>query len=230
MAWRCGGSTNEELINNLFKNGLITSARVRDAMTKVDRAHYCPDPSTAYEDSPQLIGHEATISAPHMHANAAESLLSCLHPSATVLDIGSGSGYLTAVLANLVDPLGSVVGIEHIQALADLGKHNMEKSEEGRKMLADGKVRFVKGDGRKGWTGEGGEDGWDVIHVGAAAIELHSELIMQLKKPGRMFIPVEDTSNSFGDQYIWVVDKSITGEVTRKKLYGVRYVPLKDAP
>merc|ERR1712093_939634 len=78
--WRCGGKTNAELIENLFKNNLITSSRVRDAMLNVDRAHYCPDPEYAYEDSPQSIGHAATISAPHMHASAAESLLPYLKP------------------------------------------------------------------------------------------------------------------------------------------------------
>merc|ERR1712093_303051 len=182
MAWRCGGKTNAELIENLFKNNLITGSRV--------------------------------------------------------LDIGSGSGYLTAVLAELVSPqkessadagLARVVGLEHIKALRDLGERNMSKSERGSEMLKDGKVSFVVGDGRKGWTqGEDGEKGWDAIHVGAAAVELHQELVDQLRSPGRIFIPVEDARG--GGQYIWVVDKDANGSVTKKKTYGVRYVPLTDAP
>jgi protein-L-isoaspartate(D-aspartate) O-methyltransferase len=162
----------------------------------VDRAHYCPDPSYAYEDSPQSIGHAATISAPHMHASAAESLLPYLKPGARVLDIGSGSGYLTAVLAELVYPPqedvkgeageARVVGLEHIKALRDLGERNMMKSERGRSLLEEGKVSFVVGDGRKGWSeGEDKEKGWDAIHVGAAAAELHQELVDQLRSPGR---------------------------------------------
>lgn len=131
-----------------------------------------------------------------MHASAAESLLPYLKPGARVLDIGSGSGYLTAVLAELVYPQeedgkgeagkARVVGLEHIKALRDLGEGNMRKSERGKQLLAEGKVSFVVGDGRKGWReGDDGENGWDAIHVGAAAVELHQELVDQLRSPGR---------------------------------------------
>ena len=124
-----------------------------------------------------------------MHASAAESLLPFLHPKSRVLDIGSGSGYLTAVLAELIQRTGNsegkVIGLEHISALRDLGERNMGRSERGKNLLASGKVRFVAGDGRKGWKGDDGEQGWDAIHVGAAAVEMHSELVEQLKSPGR---------------------------------------------
>jgi protein-L-isoaspartate(D-aspartate) O-methyltransferase len=131
-----------------------------------------------------------------MHASAAESLLPYLKPGARVLDIGSGSGYLTAVLAELVYPQeedgkgeaakARVVGLEHIKALRDLGEGNMKKSARGKKLLGEGKVSFVVGDGRKGWSeGEDGEKVWDTIHVGAAAVELHQELVDQLRSPGR---------------------------------------------
>jgi protein-L-isoaspartate(D-aspartate) O-methyltransferase len=188
---------------------------------QVDRAHYAP--YAAYQDSPQPIGYEATISAPHMHASACSSLLPFLHSSAKVLDIGSGSGYLTHVLAEIVKPQGTVIGIEHIQPLVDLATTNMSKSEEGRQLQTSGHVKFIKADGRKGWPGEAP---YDAIHVGAAAVELHKELIDQLKAPGRLFIPVEDG----WEQYIFVVDKKEDGTVEKKKLYGVRYVPLTDAP
>ena len=137
----------------------------------------------AYQDSPQSIGYSATISAPHMHAAAAESLLPYLHPTARVLDVGSGSGYLTAVLANLIGPQGRVVGIDHIQGLVDLANKNMAKGNAGREWLEKGKVRFVKGDGRLGL--DDGEGGWDAIHVGAAAKEAHKALVDQLRAPGR---------------------------------------------
>ena len=158
-----------------------------------------------------------------MHANACESLLTYLTPDAKVLYIGSGSGYLTAVLANLVGPSGSVVGIDHIQPLVEMSNRNMAKSEEGRRMLDSGQVKFVKGDGRKGWK-EGAP--YDAIHVGAAAAEHHIELTDQLKAPGRLFVPVAEGWM----QHIYVIDKKEDGNLERKKLYGVQYVPLTDAP
>ncbi|KAI0098462.1 protein-L-isoaspartate O-methyltransferase [Daldinia grandis] len=267
MAWRSSGRNNVELVENLWRNKLITQPLVKSAFLKVDRAHYAP--SLPYEDSPQPIGHEATISAPHMHAHAVETLLPFLLPQADnnahqaarprrVLDIGSGSGYLTHVLAELVGDTGVVVGLEHIPALKDLGERNMAKSPEGRALLECGRVRFRLGDGRKGWSepspggaqpGVGGvaaaaaaaapdvargqerrdeAGGWDAIHVGAAAAVLHEELVRQLRSPGRMFIPVE--AEGGGEQYIWTVEKDELGNVERRKLYGVRYVPLTDAP
>ncbi|KAI0432740.1 protein-L-isoaspartate O-methyltransferase-domain-containing protein [Xylaria sp. FL1042] len=271
MAWRSSGKCNKTLAENLWINGMITTEAVKKAFLAVDRAHYAP--SRPYDDTPQSIGYSATISAPHMHANAAESLLPYLLPSSSsstrrprrVLDIGSGSGYLTHIFAELAGADAVVVGVEHIGALRDLGEVNMRKSPEGRALLASGRVRFRVGDGRKGWVepevlntaaaspsdaeaieagralGEKDEhgknvggaadesdaQGWDAIHVGAAAAELHEELVRQLRRPGRMFIPVEDEG---GLQYIWTVDKDEDGKIEKKKLFGVRYVPLTDAP
>ncbi|KAI9731469.1 MAG: hypothetical protein M1818_007859 [Claussenomyces sp. TS43310] len=213
---------------------------------QVDRAHYCPDLSTAYSDAPQPIGHRATISAPHMHASAAESILPYLDPPAAfptrsvrVLDIGSGSGYLTHVLAELAfankaNKAGEVVGVEHISQLTELGRTNMAKSADGRTFLEGGRVKFVTADGRNGHvstesSAQSEDEGWDAIHVGAAAKTIHPELIEQLRKPGRMFIPVDDDEYG-GSQHIWLVDKDEKGEVRTRKLFGVTYVPLTDAP
>ncbi|KAK1752870.1 hypothetical protein QBC47DRAFT_453576 [Echria macrotheca] len=233
MAWRSSGASNRDLIENLWRNDLIKNPQVKEAFLKVDRAHYAP--SSPYEDSPQPIGHEATISAPHMHATAVEHLLPYLVPSESrpaprVLDIGSGSGYLTHVMAELVGPDGVVVGVEHIAALRELGEKNMSKSPEGRELLESKRVRFRVGDGRKGWVEEG-EEGkkWDAIHVGASAKEVHPAMLAQLGSPGRMFIPVDDDSGGWS-QHVWCVDKDGEGKVSRKKLFGVRYVPLTDAP
>lgn len=221
MAWRSSGATNEALIDNLAQNGLITSERVKKAMKGVDRAHYAP--AAPYQDSPQPLGHRATISAPHMHANACESLLPYLRPGSRVLDIGSGSGYLTHVLAELVKPGGTVVGVEHIQPLVDMGTQNTRKSAEGRELMDNGGIKYVKADGRLGWR-EG--EPYDAIHVGAAAAGHQQELIDQLRSPGRLFIPVEENYM----QHIYVIDKDEKGNVTKKKEYGVQYVPLTDAP
>lgn len=173
-----------------------------------------------------------------MHAAAAAHLLAwlarrCPAPARRprVLDIGSGSGYLTHVLALLAGPAARVVGLDHLPALRALGEANMAKSPGGRALLAAGRVRFRLGDGRKGWREEGEEEGgeWDVIHVGASAAEVHPELLAGLARGGRMFIPVDDGDGE-GGQSVWTVDRDADGRVTRERLFGVRYVPLTDAP
>jgi len=158
-----------------------------------------------------------------MHASACDSLLPYLRDGSKVLDVGSGSGFLTHVLAELVKPSGTVIGIDHIQALTDMAIKNTEKSAEGRQLLDSGAVRFVTGDGRKGYP-EGAP--YDAIHVGAAAAEHHAVLEDQLKAPGRMFVPVEEGWS----QHIYVVDKDEDGKITKKKTFAVQYVPLTDAP
>lgn len=176
-----------------------------------------------------------------MHVHACELLLPYLNPNSHVLDIGSGSGYLTHVLTNLItddastSSKGSVIGIDHIKGLVDMCNTNMAKSESGRRLLESGKARFVLGDGRLGYP-EGGP--YDAIHVGAAAETMHAALIDQLRAPGRMFIPVESGGEngvrSFGlgggTQHVWVVDKKEDGSVVKEKIFGVSYVPLTDAP
>lgn len=174
-----------------------------------------------------------------MHCHACEYLIEHLHPGARVLDIGSGSGYLTHVMANLVagppgaSDQGQVIGIDHIPELVELAQNNMNKSKEGQALQKSGQVKFITADGRLGW-----KDGapYDAIHVGAAAEKLHPVLIDQLRAPGRLFIPVESetdgsTISSFGGgQYIWVVDKKADGSVHKEKVFQVSYVPLTDAP
>ncbi|CAO1620038.1 unnamed protein product [Sympodiomycopsis kandeliae] len=226
MAWTCSGKTNSELINNLSKKGLLSNERVKRAMTLVDRKNYClpSGASQAYSDSPQSIGYSVTISAPHMHAHAIESLLPFL-PSETnnsILDIGSGSGYLLACFHHLTTN-GKVVGIEHIQPLVDQSIQNLKNDKLGE-ALEKASIQVVKGDGRLGWP-----DGapYNAIHVGAASSpNVLATLEAQLARPGRLFIPVEDPDTL--DQDIYHVDKDSEGKITRKKMYGVRYVPLCD--
>lgn len=174
-----------------------------------------------------------------MHGHACEYLIEYLRPGARVLDIGSGSGYLTHVLANLVTgspgtkDQGQVIGIDHIPELVELARANMNKSNQGRALQESGQVKFITADGRLGWK-EGAP--YDAIHVGAAAEKLHPVLIEQLRAPGRMFIPVESEENGSGlsifggGQYIWVVDKKADGSVHKEKVFQVSYVPLTDAP
>lgn len=109
-------------------------------MLKVDRAHYCSahDP---YLDSPHFIGYGATISAPHMHAYALEVLADKLVEGAKVLDIGSGSGYLTACMAHMVGSRGVVFGVDHIKQLVKLSEENIKRDCED--FLASGRVKLI---------------------------------------------------------------------------------------
>lgn len=177
-----------------------------------------------------------------MHSHACEYLIDYLKPGYRVLDIGSGSGYLTHVLASLLTrPPSSaggsdsqVIGVDHIPELADMARYNMGKSEQGREFLESGWVKFVTADGRLGWK-EGAP--YDAIHVGAAAGEVPSLFIDQLHAPGRMFIPIdtegdESATGTLGlgkGQYIWIVDKNEDGSVHKEKVFQVSYMPLTDA-
>jgi len=86
----------------------------------------------------------------------------------------------------------------------------------------------VEGQGER--EGEDKDEGkWDAIHVGASAKKIHKELVDQLRSPGMMFMPVDDDEMGL-QQHIWEVKKDEQGEVTMRKLFGVRYVPLGDPP
>ena len=75
------------------------------------------------------------------------------------------------------------------------------------------------------------DDGWDAIHVGAAAVHLPCELVRQLRRPGRLFIPIrEGVCNCFPNTYIWIFDKDEEGNVTETKICQARFVSLMDAP
>ncbi|KAK9479300.1 protein-L-isoaspartate O-methyltransferase [Lipomyces japonicus] len=218
MSWRCSAASNSGLVENLYRSNLITTTRVRDAMASVDRAHFAPH--MPYKDAPIALGCGTTISAPHMHAMALSALDDYLKPGAHALDIGSGSGYLVAVMAKLVGPAGRVVGVEHIKQLNDAGEQRFKNAmPDGNELINRGNVEFVCADGRLGKPGEE----FDAIHVGAAINVVPDELLAQLKAPGKMFIPVGDFA-----QYIYEITKTESGQIVREKKFGVSYVPLTD--
>ncbi|GMT11050.1 hypothetical protein PFISCL1PPCAC_2347, partial [Pristionchus fissidentatus] len=215
MAWRCNGRSNAEMVEALRDAGLITSRRVEEAMMAVDRGDFAPN--QPYRDSPQGIGYHATITAPHMHANALERLHEHLFEGAKALDVGSGSGYLTAAMAVMVGPRGKVVGIEHIPQLVEMGRRNIEK-HHGH-LLRSGCIELVEGDGRVGKPIDGG---YNAIHVGAAAPTIPMELVRQLADGGRMVVPVGTSSEH---QDFIQIDRE-GDQFRQRKLHGVIYVPL----
>eukprot|EP01041_Mallomonas_annulata_P008166 gene8166-16785_t len=94
--WRCSSSSNEGLVTSLRDAGILKSEKAISAMKSVDRKNYARE--NPYADSPQPIGFGQTISAPHMHATVLEDLAHQIQrPDSRILDVGCGSGYLTAV-------------------------------------------------------------------------------------------------------------------------------------
>ncbi|CAF0749491.1 unnamed protein product [Adineta steineri] len=209
--------THADLIQPLIRKNIIKNERIKTAMLATDRLDFSTD--RLYEDAPQPIGYNVTISAPHMHAHALEMLHDKLIPGARVLDVGSGSGYLTACIARLIQPNGKVIGIEHIPELVQLSIKNISKN--GRSLFDDGILEIVSGDGRLGYS-QGGP--YDAIHVGAASTNRPNELIEQLKPGGRLVVPV-----GVGSQKMMIYDKTNDGhDIHERATLGVSYVPLTD--
>ena len=213
----------KNLLHDLQARNIIKEQKVFDAMLQVDRADFTPKSlyfSAPYVDSPLSIGHNATISAPHMHAYALEYLSPYCSNNIHILDVGSGSGYLTVALSKMINDSGLVVGIEHIDDLYKTSIKNISKNH--KKLLDDKKIVLLNEDGRKGIKEYAP---FKVIHVGAAAEEIPQELIEQLDNNGRMFIPVGKSNE---DQWIYLVDKDANGTLKKTRLMCVTYVPLTD--
>ncbi|XP_066331126.1 protein-L-isoaspartate O-methyltransferase-like isoform X4 [Miscanthus floridulus] len=127
--WSSGASDkNKSMVEQLQRYGVIRSTKVAEVMEAIDRGLFVPLGGTPYHDSPMPIGYNATISAPHMHAACLELLEKNLQPGMRALDVGSGTGYLTACFALMVGPEGRAVGVEHIPELVATSIENIKKS------------------------------------------------------------------------------------------------------
>ena len=231
------------VIQSTMQAGIIKYKPTQEAMTKVDRANYAGGRSGAYVDAPQPIGYGQTISAPHMHAHALEELMPTLqkaaqdHPDTElkILDVGCGSGYLTACFGRLVDrgpngPIlpvkGRVYGIDAWSELVDFSRANMMK--EDSELFDSGTVSLQFGDG---WEGLPDAGPFNAIHVGAAAATFPKSLMQQLAVDGVMVIPVGPdggVQNLYNVRKIKGSPKFDENDYVIKNLLGVhvRFVPL----
>lgn len=191
----------------------VSDKKVLNALLKVKRHLFVPanQKEFAYEDHPLSIGFQQTISQPYIVAYMTEFLQ--LKENDRVLEIGTGSGYQAAVLAELAK---EVYTIEIVKELADTAKDRL-------KDLGYTNVFVKHGDGFKGWKEHAP---FDAIIVTAAPDSIPEELVRQLKAGGRMVIPVGPVF-----QELYLITKTSQG-IEKKMLIPVRFVPMikGDAP
>lgn len=192
----------------LRKRG-IRDERVLDAMLKVPRHEFvAPEHrSQAYADHPVLIPQRQTTSQPYIIASMVQSAE--IRPEDRVLEIGAGSGYQTAVLAELAS---QVVAVERYADLAEAAHSVLER-------LGYRNVTIVTGDGTLGWPELAP---YDAIIVSAAAPRVPPALTAQLGPAGRMVIPVGTPE----EQVLQLVRKLPDGSIVVRALEGCRFVPL----
>jgi len=186
------------------------SPPVRRAMAKVERHRLIPEGqrSLAYRNHPLPIGGGQTISQPYIVALSADLLNA--KSGDIVLEVGTGSGYQAAVLAEIVSRVYS------IELIASLGDEARKRLQE----LGYGNIEVRIGDGYKGWPEKAPFNG---IVVTAAAPHVPAALVEQLKPGGRIVIPVGGTGEI---QYLKVLEKLADGAVSEKNVLPVRFVPL----
>lgn len=199
--------TRQRLVQRLMEQG-ITSIAVLDAIRDTPR-HLFVDEALAhraYEDTALPIGWNQTLSQPYIVARMTELVLALGRP-AKVLEIGSGSGYQTAILSQLV---GEVYAMERIKGLAD----------RSRKRFRELRLRNVQlrlADGLGGWPDKGP---FDVILSAAAPEQVPPGLVEQLVMGGRLVLPVGDR-----DQELQVITRTESGHET-EVIEAVKFVPM----
>lgn len=195
---------------SLYLDKQALDPRVMKAMGDVLRHEFVPliDRRFAYLNRPLPIGHGQTISQPYLVAVMTDLLRSA--PDHRVLEIGTGSGYQAAILAELVK---EVYSIEIIKPLGEQAKQRLAR-------LGYENISTKIGDGYYGWEEKAP---FDAIVVTAAASHIPPPLIKQLKVGGRMVIPV---GSQFMTQQLLLVTKGKGNKITTRQILPVRFVPL----
>lgn len=200
--------SNEKLISHLITAGVLYSPPLIKAFRKCDRILFIPEGmhTDTYGDYPLSIGMGQTISQPTTVA----IMLELLHPHAgnKILDIGSGSGWTTALLATTVGNDGFVEGVERISSLVEYGRNSLNRAhiKNASIELADPCVL-----GKPGHL-------YDRILVSASASHMPMTLLEQLKPTGTLVIPILES--------VWRITKDENGELNGYELPGFRFVPL----
>ncbi|MDG6099298.1 protein-L-isoaspartate(D-aspartate) O-methyltransferase [Alteromonas sp. ZYF713] len=187
----------------------ISNQKVLNAVASVPRERFLPDAlqHKAYQNTALPIGQGQTISQPYIVAKMSELLLAAPNPASSVLEIGTGSGYQTAILALLFP---QVFSVERIKALQFQAKRRMNQLDLHN-------IKMKHGDGWQGWSSKAP---YDCIIVTAAASSVPDALTDQLNEGGRLVIPVGDDQ-----QQLLCIDK-IEGELHSTTVEAVRFVPL----
>lgn len=189
----------------------ITDPRALEAMRRVPREAFVPecDRRDAYGDHPLPIGHGQTISQPYIVALMTQSLAP--RPGERILEVGSGCGYQSAVLAEMG---AQVFAAEFMGDLAEQAREKLDALGYG------GRVRIRSGDGRAAWLDEAPFDG---ILVACAPEHTPPELIAQLKPGGRLVLPAGPANQP---QTLLLVSKDPSGAIREEPICGVRFVPM----
>jgi len=202
-------AARKAMVEKQLRARLIKSEAVLDAMLNVPRHLFVPDDlqASAYDDSPLPIGLEQTISQPYVVAYMTEQL--GLAPGMRVLEIGTGSGYQTAILAYLGC---EVYSIEFLEDLAARAKNTLAA-------LSLGKIEVRHANGYLGWPEQAP---FDAIIVTAAPETVPEKLVEQLKEGGRMIVPVGEVHQI--QQLMRITKKE--GRAIEEDLISVRFVPM----
>ncbi|MGD0825943.1 MAG: protein-L-isoaspartate(D-aspartate) O-methyltransferase [Terriglobales bacterium] len=198
----------EAMVRKQLAERGIRDARVLDAMRQVPRHEFVPESArpSAYEDHPLPIGEDQTISQPYIVAAMLEHL--ALQAADRVLEIGTGSGYVTALLSLLAS---DVYTVERHASLASAAESTLHR-------LGYRNVHIRVGDGTQGWAECAP---FDAMIVSAATPEMPPALFGQLRENGRMIVPVGPSSS----QVLQLIGKA-GGRPEVKILEGCRFVPL----